>query len=67
MITIIMRFSRLWNEPCYILLVPRSVADIDALRKIEQRISSGILFVMDRRFIDDSNFGKMDTDGLYTS
>ena len=65
MIRIIMGFSRLREEPCYIRLVPGSVSDIDTLRKTEKEMPRGTLFVMDRGFIDDDNFGKMDTDGLY--
>ncbi len=65
MIRIIMGFSRLRDEPCYIRLVPGSVTDIDTLRKTEEEMPSGTLFVMDRGFIDDDNFGKMNTDGLY--
>ena len=30
-----------------------------------EEMSSGTLFVMDRGFIDDDNFGKMDTHGIY--
>ena len=65
MIRIIMGFSRLRDEPCYIRLVPGSVSDIDTLRKTEEEMPPGTLFVMDRGFIDDANFGRMDTDGLY--
>ncbi|WP_298275977.1 transposase [Ferroplasma sp.] len=65
MIRTIMGFSRLRNEPCYIRLVLGSVADIDTLRKTEEELSPGTLFVMDRGFIDDNNFGKMDLNGLY--
>ncbi len=65
MIRIIMGFSRLRDEPCYIRLVPGSVPDIDTLRKTEEELPAGTLFVMDRGFIDDDNFGKMDTHGLY--
>ena len=65
MIRIIMGFSRLREEPCYIRLVPGSIADIDTLRKTEEEMPPGTLFVMDRGFIDDDNFGKMNTDGLY--
>ena len=65
MIRIIMGFSRLRNEPCYIRLVPGSVSDIDTLRKTRNEFSPGTLFVMDREFIDDDNFRKMDTGGLY--
>lgn len=65
MIRIIMGFSRLRDEPCYIRLVPGSISDIDTLRKTEEEMPPGTLFVMDRGFIDDDNFGKMDTDGLY--
>ncbi|MHB8395584.1 MAG: transposase [Thermoplasmataceae archaeon] len=65
MIRIIMGFSRLRDEPCYIRLVPGSIADIDTLRKTEEEMPPGTLFVMDRGFIDDDNFGKMNTDGLY--
>ena len=65
MVRIIMGFSRLRNEPCYIRLVPGSVADIDTLRKTEEEMPPGTLFIMDRGFIDDENFGKMNTDGLY--
>ncbi len=64
-IRIIMGFSRLRNEPCYIRLVPGSAADIDTLRKSEEETPRGTLFVMDRGFIDDGNFEKIDTDGLY--
>ena len=65
MIRIIMGFSRLRNEPCYVRLVPGSVSGIDTLRKTEEEMPPGTLFVMDRGFIDDQNFGKMDADGLY--
>ena len=65
MIRIIMGFSRLREEPCYIRLVPGSIADIDTLRKTEEEMPPGTLFVMVRGFIDDDNFGKMNTDGLY--
>ena len=65
MIRIIMGFSRLRDEPCYIRLVPGSVSYIDTLRKTEEKMPPGTLFVMDRGFIDDDNFNKMDTDGLY--
>ena len=65
MIRIIMGFSRLRDEPCYIRLVPGSVADIDTLRKTEEDMPPGTRFVMDRGFIDDDNFRKMNTDGLY--
>ena len=46
-------------------MVPGSIADIDTLRKTEKEMSPGTLFVMDRGFIDDDNFDKMNTDGLY--
>ena len=65
LIRIIMGFSRLRNEPCYIRLVPGSIVDIDTLRKSEEEMPPGTLFVMDRGFIDDDNFGKMNTDGMY--
>ena len=65
LIRIIMGFSRMRDEPCYMRLVPGSTADIDTLRKTEEEMSSGTLFVMDRGFIDDDNFGKMDTRGMY--
>ncbi len=65
MIRIIMGFSRLRNEPCYVRLVPGSVSDIYTLRKTEEEMPPGTLFVMDRGFIDDQNFGKMDADGLH--
>ena len=65
LIRIIMGFSHLRDEPCYVRLVPGSIADIDTLRKTEKEMSLGTLFVMDRGFIDDDNFDKMNTDGLY--
>ncbi|MGC8629681.1 MAG: transposase [Thermoplasmata archaeon] len=65
MIRIIMGFSRLKEEPCYIRLVEGSIADIDTLRKTKEDTPPGTLFVMDRGFIDDDNFSDMDTKGLY--
>ena len=47
LIRIIMGFSRMRDEPCYMRLVPGSKADIDTLRKTEEEMSSGTLFVMD--------------------
>ena len=38
---------------------------MDTLRKTEEELPRGTLFIMDRGFIDDHNFGKMDMDGLY--
>ena len=61
LIRIIMGFSHMRDEPCYMRLVPGSIADIDTLRKTQEEMPSGTLFVMDRGFIDDHNFGKMDT------
>lgn len=60
-----MGFSHLRDEPCYIKLAQGSVADIDTLRKTKEGMPPGSLFVMDRGFIDDDNFGKIDVKGLY--
>ena len=50
---------------CHIRLVLGSVADIYTLRKTEEEMPPGTLFIMDGGFISDDNFGKMNTDGLY--
>ncbi len=65
LVRIIMGFSRLRDEPCYIRSVSESAMNIDALRKTGDEMPLGTQFVMDRGFIDDDNFEKMDTHGFY--
>ena len=38
---------------------------MDTLRKTEEELPRGTLFIMDRGFIDDHNFERMNMDGLY--